>query len=206
VRDLEGQFAMQDGRDALLNDLRVILESTVTAVLLKDGDGYCLFANRAAESLLAYEPGQLSGIHMTDLGSADARLISMEYERLKREKVWMGRYPVRRRDGGIVLVAANALAVDAPDGSVLCAEFLYPVSQHASTSGTPTPELGADLTTRDLSLLQLLVEGFSDDQLAALLGTRAETAREPVHRLLLTLNASSRTEACVRALKAHLVL
>jgi PAS domain S-box-containing protein len=196
---------MLDGRDASLNDLQVILASCATAVLLKDEDGYCLFANQAAESLLAYEPGQLRGMHMTELGPADPRLIWMEYERLKREKVWTGRYPVRRSDGSIVQVAANALARAAPDGGVLCAEFLYPVHERVSALGTPTPE-HADLAIRDLSLLQLMMEGFSDDQLAVLLGIGVETVRETVHRLLLKLNASSRTEACILALKAQLVV
>jgi PAS domain S-box-containing protein len=197
---------MQGSIDPRFDDVQFVVESSATAGLLKDGDGYCLFANRAAESLLAYEAGQLKGMHNTDLCAADPRLIWMEYERLKREHVWTGRYPARRSDGSIIHVAAYALARAAPDGGVLCAEFIYPVSEHVSTLGTPTPDLYADLTTRDLSLLQLMVEGFSDDQLAVLLGIGAETVRETVHWLLLKLNASSRTEACILALKAHLVI
>ena len=197
---------MQGSIDPRFGDLQSVVESSATAGLLKDGDGYCLFANRAAESLLAYEAGQLKGMHNTDLCAADPRLIWMEYERLKREHVWTGRYPARRSDGSIIQVVANALARAAPDGGVLCAEFLHPVSQPVSTLGTPTPDLHADLATRDLSLLQLMVEGFSDDQLAVLLGIGVETLHERVGGLLRKLNASSRTEACILALKAHLVV
>jgi PAS domain S-box-containing protein len=196
---------MLDGRDALLNDLEGILASCVTAVLLKDGDGYCRYANRAAESLLAYEPGQLRGMHMTDLGPADPQLIRMEYERLKRENVWMGRYPVRRSDGSIVQVAANALALAAPGGGVLCAEFLYPLERRRP-GPAPEPKPRLDLTQPDLSLLQLMVEGFDEDQLAILLGITNDVVRESVCRVLVNLNVRSRTEACVMALKAHFVL
>jgi len=196
---------MQDGRDALLSDFQVILEPCATAVLLKDEFGYCIYANKAAECLLAYEPGQLAGMHMTDLGPADPRLISIEYERLKREKGWTGRYPVRRSDGSIIQVAANALARTGRDGRVVCLEFLYPVGQRL-TGPEPEPELRLDLTTRDLSLLQLMVEGFTDDQMAVLLGITDETVRESVRGVLLKLHVPSRTEACIMALKAHLVL
>ena len=196
---------MQDGGDALLGDLQVILEPCPTAVLVKDEHGYCIFANKAAESLLRYQPGQLAGMYMTDLGPADPRLILMEYERLKREKAWMGRYPIRLSDGSIIQVAASALARSWWDGRVLCLEFLYPLDQRLPAT-QPEPGLRQDLSKLDLSLLQLMVEGFSDDELAVLLGISNETVRESVGRVLLKLNVRSKTEACVTAMKAHFVI
>jgi PAS domain-containing protein len=193
---------MRENPDPRLGDLRSIAESCSTPVLLKDEEGFCTFANGAGEALFLYEPGQLAGVHMNDLGPVDPGLIWHEFERLKRERVWQGRYPIRRGDGRIIQVAASALARLGPDGGVVCAEFLYPVGRPSGRVLQPDTPV---LTTREVALLQMLAEGFDDDQLSILFAANVADVREHVGATILKLGSSSRTEACVRAMKAHLI-
>ena len=186
-------------------DFRRIVDSSGTAILVKDVDGYCLYANRAAGELLDYVPTRIAGMHMTELGSADPSLIHHGFGRLLQEKVWIGRYPVIRRDGAIVMVAANAVTRVGGDGRVYAVEFLYPLQQRESLPTGFHVHSPPDLTTSDRSLLQLMSEGLTDDQLAIVLGVGETTVEASVRGVLQKMDVASRTEACVRAFKSHLV-
>ena len=57
------------------------------------------------------------------------------------------------------------------------------------------------LTPREHDVLELLAEGLSNRELAAVLGFSEHTAKFHVQALLTKLGASTRTEAVVRALR-----
>lgn len=194
-----------DGR-MLDADFRRIVDSSSTAILVKDEDGYCLHANHAAGDLLDYEPNEIVGMHMTELGSADPSLIHHGFDRLLREKVWVGRYPVLRRDGAVVMVAANGVTRIGGDGCVYAVEFLYPLEgREPPVPSDRASQARDDLTTYDRSLLQLMSEGLTDEQLAVVLGVNAITVTRSVREVLQKMDVASRTEACIRAFKSHLV-
>lgn len=63
-----------------------------------------------------------------------------------------------------------------------------------------------DLTERELDVLELMVEGLTNPQIASKLIISKATAKAHVHSILQKLCASSRTEATVKAMKEGLVL
>jgi len=64
---------------------------------------------------------------------------------------------------------------------------------------------GGDLSERELEVLAALVEGDSNDQIAAKLYISRNTVRHHVHNILIKLGAVNRTEAVALALQHNLV-
>ncbi len=67
------------------------------------------------------------------------------------------------------------------------------------------PALGHDLTDREREVLQLMVKGMDNNQLAEALVVSASTVKFHVSRVLSKLQVGNRTEAVVVALQNHLV-
>jgi DNA-binding NarL/FixJ family response regulator len=61
------------------------------------------------------------------------------------------------------------------------------------------------LTDRENEVLQLLIEGYTNKQIAQQLQITVGTARSHVRSILKKLDASNRTEAVVRAHKRGLI-
>jgi len=70
---------------------------------------------------------------------------------------------------------------------------------------TAPPSLGHDLTPRELDVLNHLVEGLTNAEVAQQLGIRPSTAKNHISNILTKLGAASRTEAATLALKHKLV-
>jgi DNA-binding CsgD family transcriptional regulator len=66
-----------------------------------------------------------------------------------------------------------------------------------------SPCLGLDHS--DFRLLSLMAEGFADKEIAGLLGRSVWTVNRNVHDLMRRMDVSSRTEACIVALKRALI-
>jgi two-component system, NarL family, response regulator LiaR len=66
-------------------------------------------------------------------------------------------------------------------------------------------EPGFDLTERELEVLSLIVQGLSNDQIAAKLAISFSTARFHVSTILAKMGAANRAEAAALAVKHHLV-
>jgi NarL family two-component system response regulator LiaR len=67
------------------------------------------------------------------------------------------------------------------------------------------PDVGHDLTDRELEVLALLVEGLSNSEIAERLVISHHTARYHVSTILSKLNAANRAEAAALAVKLGLV-
>ncbi len=61
------------------------------------------------------------------------------------------------------------------------------------------------LTPREMDVLQLLVEGLTNQAIAQVLGLSAGTVKWYVQTILRKLNATDRTQAAVRAIRAGLI-
>lgn len=72
-------------------------------------------------------------------------------------------------------------------------------------AATAPPPLGYDLTPRELEILQLLVGGLTNAQIAQQLSISPATVKNHVSNILPKLNASGRTEAVSLALQHKLV-
>ncbi len=72
-------------------------------------------------------------------------------------------------------------------------------------AATAPPPLGHDLTPRELEVLELLVKGLTNAQIAYQLTISASTVKNHISNILPKLNASSRTEAVALALKHKII-
>jgi DNA-binding NarL/FixJ family response regulator len=63
----------------------------------------------------------------------------------------------------------------------------------------------SDLSSRELEVLQLLVAGKSNKEIAQSLGITEATVKSHVSTILMRLNVSDRTQAVVTALQRGLV-
>jgi DNA-binding CsgD family transcriptional regulator len=183
------------------------MDHAPVAVLVAGEEGYYLYGNRAAQNLLDYDMDQLRRTQVADLHEADPTWFRAEVDHFKREQVWSGRVLLRCRRGGVVKVVANAFVNNLPDGSVEYISLSHPARRDdPDLERLPCAGFRYGLTSRDIRLLQLAAEGFASKELARILGVSTTTVDNGLRAILQKLNASSRTEACVIALKAHIIV
>jgi DNA-binding NarL/FixJ family response regulator len=83
---------------------------------------------------------------------------------------------------------------------------VHPSAEAENVTEAHRPEISSlGLSHPDLRLLSLLAEGFADKEIAELLGKSVWTVNRSVHDLMRKMDVSSRTEACVVALKRALI-
>jgi NarL family two-component system response regulator LiaR len=70
----------------------------------------------------------------------------------------------------------------------------------------PSPKLGQDLTDREREVLALLVQGLSNAEIAERLVVSLPTVKGHVSNIMSKLQASSRTEAALLAVKYKIVV
>lgn len=96
---------------------------------------------------------------------------------------------------------ANAIRAAHAGRSTLAPEAAQALI-HATTR---PPELGHDLTPREQEVLELMVEGLNNPDIADRLIVSRSTVKFHVSSILSKLNVTSRTEAVALALQHHLV-
>ena len=174
------------------------------AVIIRDGSGFCVYANRREEELRGALSGELVGKHITELVDGDPTLVEREFERFKQERTWVGQFRTHDSAGNPVRLRTYNFIHCEWDGTVLYASFAYlldPRDTRTRPAILPDVTLGAE----DTCTAQLCVDGYSDEELAVLFGVPLETVRDLVARFIQRIGANSRTEACIRALKSGLV-
>jgi hypothetical protein len=175
------------------------------AVLAKDRDGYCVYANQAAEALWGLKAGVLEGKYITELAAGDPRLTEAEFHRLIRDGSWVGQYPICDANSALVSVKAFAFTHSEPSGRLLYVTLYYRLSDSELPQYGPTQITANALTCEDLCLGQLCLIGYSDEQIAQLFGETPEQVALRITEMIAHMSVSSRTEACVRMLKAGLL-
>ena len=97
----------------------------------------------------------------------------------------------------------NAIRAVHGGASILSPEALQIILE--GDFGEHRPEVGSDLTRRELEVLALLVEGLTNAQIAQRLSLSGSTVKNHVSSVLARLEVRSRTEAATLALKLKLV-
>ena len=95
----------------------------------------------------------------------------------------------------------EAIRAAAQGRSILAPEAVQALAQ-PEISG---PSLGYDLTPREHDVLELLVKGLNNAQVAATLDISPATAKAHVSNILSKLGVSNRAEAVALAVQQHLV-
>ena len=62
-----------------------------------------------------------------------------------------------------------------------------------------------DLSPRQLEILSLIAKGFSNKEIAVILAVSLETVKDHIKKILLRMDASSRTEAASLAISMHFI-
>ena len=91
------------------------------------------------------------------------------------------------------------------DQAVATAKTIAPPPTGPAARSLPAVNRDAGLTTREVDVLRLLVEGQTDKEIAAALGFSRRAASRNVASILGKLGAPSRTAAATLALRDHLV-
>jgi PAS domain S-box-containing protein len=185
-----------------------VMERTFVPVLVKNGDGLYIFANAAAEQLLGYGRGQLGGKYIQDISADDPVWLLSEFERFKAEGAWTGILRFHRQDGSIVSACLNAFTATSSAGDNAYIALLRRAG--GGESATPalqrrSPSIGEPITSVERGLLQLLAAGFTDRDLASILGRTEWAVTRDVLILMQKLRVRSRTAACIVAIKVHLI-
>ena len=180
------------------------MDQAPTAFLVLDESGSVVAVNRCSCEALGYEREELLDLSVDDLG------VSSDAEHLVREH-GTGIVPLRHRDGSNVLVRYEARAVEA--GAlrllVLVAHVLRVLpgstTPQEAAARAPRPRNGNTLSRRELEILQLMADGFDNEEISSQLGISLETVKSHVRGVLRKLSVRSRTQAATVGLRRGLI-
>jgi PAS domain S-box-containing protein len=216
LRDVTArELALRDLRDLEESERRVLAALPDVALRL-DRDGRCIEQVVTSAARRDVDPAGKRIEDLVPAGTAQATrqafaraLHTHRVERLRYEEHDHGadlRFEIR-----FVPMAGNDLLALIRDVTAEEWAALEPRRQdlRQDLEGRAERKVGAsnpyDLTFRELVVLQLLVKGVPDKQIAADLAVSSSTASKHVSNILSKMDAASRTEASVRAVQEGLV-
>lgn len=103
---------------------------------------------------------------------------------------------------------ANVRAVAAGESRVdqgFLQSVLRQLNESEQAQQAVSPDTNDPLTPREVDVLQLLVEGLTNQAIAQVLGLSAGTVKSYVQAILRKLDVADRTQAAVKAIRAGLV-
>jgi len=190
-----------------MKELASVMDAVLLPVLASDEDACIVYANEVARRFLGYERAEIVGKWLTDVVAYDPSTVTATVERLKREGHLSGLTRFRRADGSPCEASVNIFGQDLADGTRVFVTLVHPISGISiEMPGSLQAASGYGLNATEMRMLFLLADGFSDQQMAYLLGHTSEEVALGVQGVLAKMNAMSRTEGVVRALKAGIVL
>lgn len=185
------------------------LDAAPAAFVVVDHDGAVVTANRFACTMLGYERDELLALDVHDLALSD-EIASLLVPGASGATHY-GIAPLRCADDSVVLVRYQIRTAEAgPLRLAVC--VAYP--RRVLPAGTTPQKAGAlhrgpdgnrELTERELEILQLMADGFDNDEISRHLGISRETVKTHVRRLLHKLGARGRTHAAALAVRRDLI-
>jgi DNA-binding CsgD family transcriptional regulator len=180
---------------------RSVMDATETGVAVIDQSGSFAYANPAAQSLFGCS---LTSMSLADVIAGNLASLAPQVQYWKQHRAWSGRLLVRRQPGDLVSLTVNAFRAPASRPELIA--LLRPANQAgAATERFPDGTGRYRLTSREVAILQLLAEGFSDKEIGLVLGVSVWTVNKGVGSLLRKMDAASRTAACVTAIKTGMI-
>jgi len=199
------------------NIFRAILENSPDGIVILDSELEIIYENPQVSRMFGYEPGEfvdkdtLGVIHPDDMSKAAHGLTEMIQTPAECSSI-RAQLRVRHKDGTWRMadaIANNLLQNPAVKGIIV---DIREVSKHPSDEqswveipSAVTMAKEFHLTQTECRVLNLIVEGKSNPQIAEQLVVSPSTVRFHVTSILRKLGATSRTEAAAIAFRRHLV-
>jgi PAS domain S-box-containing protein len=199
------RLSEQDVQTGLLG---TAVDAAPAAFFVLNAEGRFVAANRYACEMLQYSRDELLALTVEDVA------LSTDLPRLlaaAREGPQVGIAPLRRGDGDTVLVRYEArLASAANLGLVVCVAHPRRVlpaelTPQEAAARRPRSRDNRELTLREIEILQLVADGFENDEISGQLYISTETVKSHVRRVLQKLDARSRTHAVSLGLRRGLI-
>ena len=203
----------------------VVLEMMSEGVLVTDDEARILFTNQAFDAMFGYEPGELMNQHAAilsaDTPEVNARLLGEVQEQLAKKNTWLGEFNSVRKDGTLLTISAEIRAHEvsgktywiAVEEDITERKRRDQLEQFRSErekieEDVERQMVGSNpykLTFREFTVLHQAAEGDGDKAIADRLGISSTTVSKHIGIILEKMSATSRTEACVRALREGLL-
>ena len=100
---------------------RVLFDAAADAILVTDESGRYVDANEAAATMVGYSREELRRMRVHDLVALGPAWAADQFDGFKAAGSWRDELELRRKDGTVVAVEANATRVDLPAGPVFIA-------------------------------------------------------------------------------------
>jgi PAS domain S-box-containing protein len=206
--------------------LASIVESSQDAIIGKTLAGVITSWNSGAEQLYGYRQDEIIGRNICELIPRDrARELALVIERVARgEDVEPFETKRLTKDGRTLDMSVAISAIRDSRGTVTGASTvardlteIKALRRHARRRQTEVPQetrrtmtsalpgTRADLTPRELEVLELMAQGLINKQVARLLGLRLNTVRNHSQHILHKLRAHSRLEAVATAVRDGII-
>ena len=202
---------------------RFLFDDNPTMYFTVDVRGTVLSVNRFGAEQLGYRPDELVGRSvLTVFHKADKKAIQRQISSRVQNPGEVGRWEFRkvRKDGTVMWVREVGRAAYTPAGDLVVMIACEDITELRKVEGALQearesiessverimPSLEAyGLTFRETTILYLVSTGKADREIATTLGIGVRTVNKHVENILSKMNASSRTEAGVRAVREHLL-
>jgi PAS domain S-box-containing protein len=199
------------------DSFQAIVENSPDGIVILDSELEIIYENPEISRMFGYEPGEfidkdtLGVIHPDDMSNAAHGLTEMIQTPAECSSI-RAQLRVRHKDGTWHIadaIANNLLQNPAVKGIIV---DIREVSKHSwdEQSWIEVPSAAAmakeyHLTQTECRVLNLIVDGKSNPQIAEQLVVSPSTVRFHVTSILHKLGVTNRTEAAVIALRRHLV-
>ncbi len=216
VKDITERKQAEEALRESEERFRRLSESAFEGIAIHD-KGRILEANQAFERMFGYELSEVIGMSATDLAAPESRdLVSQNISSGHRE-------PFEaiglRKDGSTFpcLVRARPIPYQGRAVSVTAIRDISELKRAEEELQKAREELEAKvehgmqrgnpyrLTFRELTVLHLIAAGRADKEIGLELGISPQTAQKHVANILGKMDAASRTEAGVRAVREGLL-
>jgi PAS domain S-box-containing protein len=104
-----------------LKTYKFLSDSSAEGIVIMSNDNMCVYANRAYESMLGYEPGELQGKRLREMVlTRDEREVAREVDKaLREERTWRGELLYKRKDESTLPVLVSAAGLRNERGSII---------------------------------------------------------------------------------------
>lgn len=192
--------------DAITHDVRALFDVLPTPVHFFLDDNSIVWANRAMDEFLGYEPGGVAKLQTTDIYFGYAKDTHHDLvEDFVRAGQTQGRLMVSRKDGTLISIPFHSTANVLP--GIHLASWWPEFNAILNHDHFDWPSVPIDqkppLTTREIQVVSLISDGAGNSQIAMALGIAEATVQQYADSARLKLDAANRSEMVSNALSTR---